>query len=199
MVRKFEFEGPGFDRQVPKVPAVRGTEDSDLDLVDMEDEDAETTIAPLRWPEPPRGLSERARGPGPDGVGLSRSVGPPSQPPHPRGSSLRSILVTMLILAAGFGLVLRANRLSFAPAAARRPPSVPAASAPPPPPAAPFTTILPRVPRGATQPAIDISSLPKAPPIAAPPRPQPVRILRPAVRLPVPVHEAPDSADEPRR
>src|SRR6266516_3207224 len=111
MGRKFDFEGVGSDRQVPRLPPVRGTEDSDVDLVDLEDEvDEATTIAPLRWPEPPRNLSERTSGAGTDGVGVSRTVGAPS---HPRGSSMRRILVTTVVLAAAFGLVLRARRLSF--------------------------------------------------------------------------------------
>lgn len=169
------------DRRVPKVPPVRGAEDSDVNLADVEDDDdAETTIAPLRWPEPPRTLSDRPRAAGSVSVGLSQTVGPPS---YPRGSSLRSILVALVMLAAGFGLVLRARRMSFDPAAARRPsPSVASAIAPPP--AAPFTAIVPSAPRVANKPAIDISSLPKAPTIPAPPRPQPARNIKPAVRAP---------------
>src|SRR5262249_34311852 len=114
---------------------------------------------------------------------------------HPRASSLRSILVGLVMLAAGFALVLRARRLSFDHAAARRPPP-PAPSASAPPPAAPFTTIVPSAPRVANKPASDVSSLPKAPPITAPPRPLPPRNVKPAVRPASPSPRTEEDSDD---
>jgi hypothetical protein len=194
-----ELEVPRVDSTI-RPPPPRANSD-DLELED----DAATTVLPLRWPEPPKDLAERLQGVRTDGVGLSRSVAASARPRW--GWLWRSFGVAVIVGAMLRVVPLRVHRAakpamtpSPAPAAA---PAVRAAMLPPPvpqppapPPAAPPLESIAATARPApTKPPIDISSLPKAAPISAPSRPAPKRIVKPAVRAPVPP-PAPDPGTE---
>jgi hypothetical protein len=164
--------------EIPRVdstirPPPRAIDDAD-DL-ELED-DAATTIAPLRWPEPPKDLAERLQGVRTDGVGLSRSV---SASARPRWSWLwRSLGIAVIVGAMLRVVPLRPHYRTAKPAAAARPePAVQVVRAAIAPPAAPVAPPPPSVPVAPAKPAIDVTSLPKAPPAPAAPRPAPKRII----------------------
>jgi hypothetical protein len=162
---------------------------ADLELED----DAATTVLPLRWPEPPKDLAERLRNVPTDGVGLSRSV-PAST--RPRRAWLWRALALAFIVGVGLRMVPpRTFRHAATAPVPRLQPVTPTASPAPPPPAAPLETILPIARPATTKPPIDVSSLPKAAPTTAPPpRPAPRRVIKPAPRPPPP---PPQPADPP--
>jgi hypothetical protein len=176
----FEVEAPRVDSTIRPPPRAIDETDDDLELED----DAETTIAPLRWPEPPKDLAERLSGVRTDGVGLSRSV---KASARPRWSWLWRSLGVAIILGAALRIVpLRPHYRAASPGAApRRPePVAVVAHALIAPPAAPVEVPAPSPPPAPAKPAIDVTSLPKAAPTAAPPRPSPKRIVvaKPAAR-----------------
>jgi hypothetical protein len=191
--------------EIPRVdstirPPPRAIDDAD-DL-ELED-DAATTIAPLRWPEPPKDLAERLQGVRTDGVGLSRSVNASARP---RWSWLWRSLGVAVIVGAMLRIVpVRPHYRVARPAAAPRPEPVAVVQrAPIPPPAAPVAPPPPSVPVAPAKPAIDVTSLPKAAPAPAAPRPAPKRIIvvnkatrAPALPpVPAPPAEASPTIDE---
>src|SRR5262245_43243932 len=77
LVSDFEREeAPRIDSTIRPPPLPPRANAADLDLED----DAATTVLPLRWPEPPKDLAERLQGVRTDGVGLSRSIGAAARP-----------------------------------------------------------------------------------------------------------------------
>jgi hypothetical protein len=170
-----------------------------VDEFDLEDE--ETIQMRLKWPEPPRGLSDRPRNPKTD-ANLSRSVPAPAR--------LRRVLpwgAVSLVAIVLAGLVLPRPRLreraraipspSLAPATAVQPPLAPRPAAPPP---AASSVAANKPPSGPAtgKPAIDVLSLPVARPVAPPvrvaPPPRPRRVVKPSVRPAAPRPEPEQSS-----
>ncbi len=163
---------------------------SDLELED----DAATTVLPLRWPEPPKDLAERLQGVRTDAVGLSRSIGVAARPR--RAWFLRALALAVIVGALIRVMPLRSLRHGPRLAIALRPAPAAASALPAPPPlltAAPLEVILPSVRPAPTKPPIDVTSLPKAAPSSPPPRALPRRVAKPAARAPVP---PPDATEE---
>jgi hypothetical protein len=160
-------------------PPPRAIEGADLELED----DAATTVLPLRWPEPPKDLAERLNGVHTDGVGLSRPI---ADSARPRWSWLwRSFGVAVIVGAMLRVAPLRTFQPKPSPARAPVPaaamiarPAPPPATAPPP----PLVIVVPSTPPAPSKPPIDVTSLPKAAPSSAPARPAPRRVVRPTVR-----------------
>jgi hypothetical protein len=169
-------------------PPPRAVEGADLELED----DAATTVLPLRWPEPPKDLAERLNGIHTDGVGLSRSVGDSARP---RWSWLWRSLGFAVIVGAMLRVVpLRNIQRAARPAARGLEPAAAMvarpAPTPAPPPPAPLVIVVPSA-RPPMIKGIDVTSLPIAAPSSAAPRPAPKRVARPVVRAPVPAPHPP--------
>src|SRR6185369_6896065 len=110
-------------------PPPRAIEGADLELED----DAATTVLPLRWPEPPKDLAERLNGVHTDGVGLARPI---SDSARPRWSWLwRSFGVAVIVGAMLRIVPLRAIQHAAKPLARTPEPAAAMIARPAPPPA----------------------------------------------------------------
>jgi hypothetical protein len=188
----FESEVARNDSTIRPPPRVNG---QDLELED----DAATTVLPLRWPEPPKDLAERLQSVRTDGVGLSRSVGATARPQWTwfwRSLGVAVVLGALLRVVPLRGFHLRPATLPHpAPAAAAAarvttlPPVSPAPATTPP---SPVGEAAPSARPPVTKPPIDVTSLPKATPSNAPIRVVPRRVARPTARA-APVDVAADA------